>query len=491
MFNMPTLWERVHNFLLWQQRRWRGLPGKRAMMSSYWALVEPVLAAHPKKFSREQAEAGLEPWLQSMAFSRGPLVDGWPWMPFAAIDVIEGRLDKDSRVFEYGAGGSSVFFSTRVGELVSVEHDRAWFEATREVMTERINRPKFNWRGVLAEPQPPTTPIDLPPDDPLSYASSDEVFAGQSFYDYAAAIDEYPNEYFDVVLIDGRARPSCFMHAMNKVKVDGYIILDNAERASYRYVEETAERVGFESEEIWGPGPYNDYCWRTIFLRRKRQWFALNDLDIQLSKYLDFDNGVFVEAGANDGIRQSNTLYFEACRGWTGVLIEGVPELYEACRRNRPHAKVVWAALTSPGMVPGTVNLRYAGLMSVIKGGMRFQGEEDDHIQVGCDIQKLTTYEVSAPCATLSGILDEQGITRIDLLSLDIEGFEAPALRGLDFTRHRPTFILVEQRYPEDVEPILFPHYEVVAKLSHHDVLYQCSTTTPEDRSCQARSHNE
>ena len=134
----------------------------------------------------------------------------------------------------------------------------------------RVNRPEFSWRGVLVEARPLATPIDLRPEDPLSYTTSDETHAGKSFYDYVTLIDEYPSEYFDVVLIDGRARPSCFMHAMNKVKFDGYIILDNADRyVTYRYVEETAEQLGFEIEEIWGMGLGTDYCWRTLFLRRK------------------------------------------------------------------------------------------------------------------------------------------------------------------------------------------------------------------------------
>lgn len=458
----------------WQRRRWRGLPGKQAMIAQYWEAVEPVLAAHPDSLTREQAKAGLKPWLQSIAFSQGPLVDGWPWMPFAAITKLENRLNKSSQVFEYGVGGSSVFFSTRVSELVSVEHNRSWFEATHQVISKQmLNQQGFHWHGVLAEPKPFATLLDLQPDDPLTYCSSDESYAGQSFHDYVAVIDQYPNEYFDIVLIDGRARPSCFMHAMNKVKFGGYVILDNAERAYYHYVEETAEKLGFEIEEIWGPGPYNHYCWRTLFLCRRQRWFALNDLDRQLINYLDFDNGIFVEAGANDGIRQSNTLYFEACRNWTGLLVEAIPELYDSCRRNRPQAKVVWAALAPPEQVPGNVTLRFGGLMSVVKGGMQTKEEEDHHIEVGCEIQKLSTYDVLVPCATLSSILDEQGILHVDLLSLDIEGFEAQALKGLDLSRHRPTYILVEQRYPKAIESILLPYYEVVAKLSHHDVLYR------------------
>ena len=294
-----------------------------------------------------------------------------------------------------------------------------------------------------------------------------------SFFDYASFIDQYPDNYFDLILIDGRARPSCFMHAAAKVKHGGYVVLDNAERVSYAYVEETALKLGFEVQEFWGPGPYNDYCWRTIFLRRVRERFALNELDTQLERYLDFDGGVFVEAGANDGIRQSNSLYFEGKRGWRGILVEAVPELVEQCRRHRPQAMVKWAALVPPERIPGQSTIRFAGLMSMVQGGMHSREEEDSHIAAGLAVQKICSYETQAPNATLSGILDELGISHVDLLSLDVEGFEAEALAGLDLARHQPSFILVEARYRNDVDARLLPMYHVVAMLSHHDVLYR------------------
>jgi hypothetical protein len=34
--------------------------------------------------------------------------------------------------------------------------------------------------------------------------------------------------------------------------------------------------------------------------------------------------GVFIELGANDGLTQSNTAFFEFSRGWTGLLVEPV-----------------------------------------------------------------------------------------------------------------------------------------------------------------------
>src|SRR4051794_30160124 len=76
---------------------------------------------------------------------------------------------------------------------------------------------------------------------------------------------------------------------------------------------------------------------------------ALGDLDRKLQRYLPERGGTFVEAGANDGYRQSNTYYLERFKGWTGVLVEPVPALYEQCRKDRPRSQVFNCALVSPG----------------------------------------------------------------------------------------------------------------------------------------------
>jgi FkbM family methyltransferase len=212
---------------------------------------------------------------------------------------------------------------------------------------------------------------------------------------------------------------------------------------------------------------------KRISSKFRRQSFALNKLNLKLERYLDFDHGFFIEAGANDGVRQSNTLYFERYRGWRGLLVEPVPELAEHCRRNRPHCLVENTALVADDYEGSTVEMRFCNLMSLVKGGMKSIEEEDEHIRSGCDCQQIETRELTVPACTLSDLLDRHQITQVDLLSLDVEGFELPALRGLDFQRHAPRFLLIEVCYREDIESYLSSWYAPLAELSYHDVLYR------------------
>lgn len=57
-----------------------------------------------------------------------------------------------------------------------------------------------------------------------------------SFEQYVKSIDEYPNGYFDLITVDGRARASCALRALPKLKNGGWLLVDNMERARYKTV---------------------------------------------------------------------------------------------------------------------------------------------------------------------------------------------------------------------------------------------------------------
>ena len=80
---------------------------------------------------------------------KSPLEDGMPWMTFDAINFLKRILHNRMMVFEYGSGGSSVFFSQFVEKVFSVEHDKGWLKLVEEkIKQQQIN----NWTGLLREP---------------------------------------------------------------------------------------------------------------------------------------------------------------------------------------------------------------------------------------------------------------------------------------------------------------------------------------------------
>jgi FkbM family methyltransferase len=199
---------------------------------------------------------------------------------------------------------------------------------------------------------------------------------------------------------------------------------------------------------------------------------ALNDLDRKLKKYLDFDNGFFIEAGGNDGLSQSNTYWFERFRAWRGILVEAVPDQAQLCRKNRPCADVVNAALVADDSTK-TVRIKAAKLMAFIPGS-RSAAEEEVHLQAAVDVQQLDEVpEIEVPAITLSSLLEARGNPEVDFFSLDVEGYEIHVLQGMNLERHRPRMILVETRNLESVMDALKGCYRPVDQLSHHDHLLQ------------------
>ena len=204
---------------------------------------------------------------------------------------------------------------------------------------------------------------------------------------------------------------------------------------------------------------------------------ALFDLDRKLEGYLPERGGVFVEAGAYDGFLQSNTYYFERIKGWTGVLVEPVPALYEACRRERPASRVFNCALVRPELEGKPVEIRVGGLMSVVHGAQGSPDADRAHAQAGTRGGRDPSYDVAVEGRTLSSVLDEAGAADIDLLVLDVEGYEAEALAGLDLDRHAPRFLLVEMLEPEQtkasIEALIEGRFDPVEQLSPYDHLYR------------------
>ncbi len=202
---------------------------------------------------------------------------------------------------------------------------------------------------------------------------------------------------------------------------------------------------------------------------------SLHDLDRKLEKYLDFDGGFFVELGANDGYSQSNTYYFEAIRRWQGVLIEPIPDACTAAARLRRRSRVFNCACVSFDYPHPYVEMTYGGLMSVVNGALRDPALEAAYTAQGSAFANAESYRIRVPARTLTAILDEAQVQHIDLLSLDVEGSELQVLKGLDFDRYRPTYMLVEAYFfREEIEAFLRDTYEVVEQLTGHDILYRC-----------------
>jgi FkbM family methyltransferase len=215
----------------------------------------------------------------------------------------------------------------------------------------------------------------------------------------------------------------------------------------------------------------------TIQWRKRSGRFARGGMDIALERYMNQDHGFYVELGANDGARASNTYYFELKRGWQGVLVEPCPNLYLACRKRRGRRNAVYCnACVDFDHDRRYVDMRYAGPMTVSQSLDKDLGDEVAFNDRAAHLLPSgeAPFDFGAVAATLTALLDDANAPEsIDLLSLDVEGAELPVLKGIDFDRYRFCYILVECRALPPLEEFLESQgYILVESLTHYDYLF-------------------
>lgn len=207
------------------------------------------------------------------------------------------------------------------------------------------------------------------------------------------------------------------------------------------------------------------------------KYFSLNQLDRKLEKYVDYDNGYFVELGANDGVTQSNSLYFEKYRYWRGLLVEPAPQNFLKCRQNRSSRDSIYcAACVSFDYDQEFVRIAYSNLMST---PVSLESDIQDpraHAKLGDQFlgSGETVFEFGAVARTLNSLLlDARAPKLIDFLSLDVEGAELEVLKGLDHQAFRFKYILVECRDFTRLSAYLEKQgYRFAEKLSEQDYLF-------------------
>lgn len=192
-----------------------------------------------------------------------------PWFTFNAIDFLNKNVKPGMQVFEFGGGGSTLYFLNKNSVVNTVEHNAEWFNLLKKTIAPRSYYTK--WTGYHIKPEIGLIVEALSPSNPTHYLSTDEQFKNHNFKKYATKIAEYENNFFDVVLVDGRARPSCIVESIKKVKIGGYLIVDNTEREYY--LKETNALLDQEYTLVlnsYGPVPYtaNWFTQTTIWKRK-------------------------------------------------------------------------------------------------------------------------------------------------------------------------------------------------------------------------------
>jgi len=176
---------------------------------------------------------------------------GVPWWTYRAIDVVNEWFEPDRpvRVFEYGAGASTLWLAGRATEVHSVEHHAGFATLMRRELA-----PLRHVTLHVVEPQPSAAPV---------VPSAKEGYGGLDFSDYVRVIEQVPGD-FDLVVVDGRAREACLAAASGRLAAGGIMVFDNTLRRRYRA---GIRRSGLVEERYLGLTPTLPYPDQTSVLR--------------------------------------------------------------------------------------------------------------------------------------------------------------------------------------------------------------------------------
>jgi hypothetical protein len=185
---------------------------------------------------------------------------------FAARRALDAACSDGTIACEYGSGGSTVYLLERARRVTTIEWDADWAPRVEAAIDPTWRE---RWTLVLRQPISDADSAPVDPSDPGGYVSAARSLRGMSFRSYAEAIDRYEDATFDLVLVAGRARPSCLTHALPKVAPGGLLVLDHAERPWYAPALALARPSVWVREDHLGPGPYAERFWQTTILRRR------------------------------------------------------------------------------------------------------------------------------------------------------------------------------------------------------------------------------
>lgn len=173
-----------------------------------------------------------------------------PRLNLDTISYLKKVLNDQKSVLEIGSGSSTIWLAKRARKVVSVEHEKTWYEAVKEKLgKESLNNVR-------------------------------QIF-NSDYYKDRVLTELVQGEEFDVVFVDGAdytgARVNCIKQASMFVKPGGIIIIDDSERRAYDkgldyFNSYDWKRIDFEGKDAWDEDKRATIYIRPEIERRLLKW---------------------------------------------------------------------------------------------------------------------------------------------------------------------------------------------------------------------------
>ena len=171
-----------------------------------------------------------------------------------------------------------------------------------------------------------------------------------------------------------------------------------------------------------------------------------------IEEYFEYGySGVCIEVGAANGVKGSNTFYFEK-KGWKTLCIEPNPKYKEEIEKYRKLVRYFACGSESKETEMTIFEVGEKNIMSSLSSISPDERLVNDHINI-----INNKYKINVQQLTLNQILENEvtntefeKIKYFDFISIDTEGTEIEVLKGIDFNKYQIKLLVVENNYNDN-----------------------------------------
>ena len=180
----------------------------------------------------------------------------------------------------------------------------------------------------------------------------------------------------------------------------------------------------------------------------KQDYFLENNV------FKGYKSGIYVDVGAHDGVTINNTLYFHKNNKWNGINIEPMKSVYDKLLINRPNDKNINCAICNyDGKTEFICNNGYTEMISVIKE--TYDKRHYNRLDNENKLMNASSEIIMVDTKKLETIFDENNISHVHYLSIDVEGAEFEVIKSINFDKVFIDVIGFENNYNDTSVPII------------------------------------
>jgi len=189
------------------------------LLSTDWDIFNQII-------SKESNYLQSTGWLNSIWKNQPINMDSYPipWYTYPSIEFIENIIVNNFCIFEYGSGMSTLWWALRVNIVFSIEHNSNYCNHLNNILPKNVN-----------------------------------LFLKENPIEYSQKINEFPDNSFDCIIIDGIERCQCVKNSLSKLKDTGFYVFDNTDNMAYDEGVLFLMENGFKRIDFFGMIPCYTY----------------------------------------------------------------------------------------------------------------------------------------------------------------------------------------------------------------------------------------